>query len=278
MRAVSWARAAACCCGLAWLQPAARLRADLHKPVYLTLDTGHMGVAPLIAEVLNRQQVKVTFFAANETHAGRRRQPGRRTGRRGGRRGPPKATSSLRTPGTTSTGAPTCPAAPAMRFQHAALGGPGKGKDLTWTAAQYCAEISQSAKRLEEITGKKTLPLFRAPGGKTSPALLAAAKACGYEHVGWSPAGFLGDELPSEKYPNAQLLKKALRDIRPATSCWPTWASGRARTPGRRQGAGAADHRPEGARLLLCKTLREHPQYKDWIEAQPGPAPAKPAK
>ena len=36
------------------------------KPVYLTFDTGHMAVAPLIAEVLNRQHVKVTFFAANE--------------------------------------------------------------------------------------------------------------------------------------------------------------------------------------------------------------------
>ncbi|MEY2658330.1 MAG: hypothetical protein RLZZ395_2072, partial [Pseudomonadota bacterium] len=36
------------------------------KPVYLTFDTGHMGVAPLIAEVLQRHQVKVTFFAAHE--------------------------------------------------------------------------------------------------------------------------------------------------------------------------------------------------------------------
>ena len=41
------------------------------KPVYLTLDTGHMEVAPLVADVLARQQVKVTFFAANErTKAG----------------------------------------------------------------------------------------------------------------------------------------------------------------------------------------------------------------
>ena len=36
------------------------------KPVYLTFDTGHMGVAPLIADVLKREQVHVTFFAANE--------------------------------------------------------------------------------------------------------------------------------------------------------------------------------------------------------------------
>ena len=36
------------------------------KPVYLTFDTGHMAVAPLVADVLRRQQVKVTFFLADE--------------------------------------------------------------------------------------------------------------------------------------------------------------------------------------------------------------------
>ena len=36
------------------------------KPVYLTFDTGHMGVAPLVADVLARHHVKVTLFLANE--------------------------------------------------------------------------------------------------------------------------------------------------------------------------------------------------------------------
>jgi len=36
------------------------------KPVYLTLDTGHMGVADHVAEVLRRHKVPVTFFAADE--------------------------------------------------------------------------------------------------------------------------------------------------------------------------------------------------------------------
>jgi peptidoglycan/xylan/chitin deacetylase (PgdA/CDA1 family) len=67
---------------------------------------------------------------------------------------------------------------------------------------------------LKDMTGQPPLPLFRAPGGKTSPQLLAAARACGYIHVGWSDAGFLGDELSSEKFSNAALLRKALRDIR----------------------------------------------------------------
>ena len=33
-------------------------------------------------------------------------------------------------------------------------------------------------------------------------------------HVGWSDAGFLGDELPSDKFPNKALLQKALYNIR----------------------------------------------------------------
>ena len=36
------------------------------KPLYLTFDTGHMGVAPLVADVLKRHHVRVTFFAAHE--------------------------------------------------------------------------------------------------------------------------------------------------------------------------------------------------------------------
>ncbi|MDD5480305.1 polysaccharide deacetylase family protein, partial [Rhodoferax sp.] len=44
----------------------ARAQNDCKKPVYLTLDTGHMAVAPLMANILRRQSVRVTFFAANE--------------------------------------------------------------------------------------------------------------------------------------------------------------------------------------------------------------------
>jgi hypothetical protein len=82
------------------------------------------------------------------------------------------------------------------------------------SATQYCAELQRPADRLRAMTGQAMLPLFRAPGGKTSPALLRAAQACGWQHVGWAPAGFLGDELPSDKHPNAALLQKALAGIR----------------------------------------------------------------
>jgi peptidoglycan-N-acetylmuramic acid deacetylase len=70
--------------------------------------------------------------------------------------------------------------------------------------------------RLAQMSGQPNAmsALFRAPGGKTSPALLQAARQCGFSHVGWADAGFLGDELPSSAYPNAQLLQKALKNIR----------------------------------------------------------------
>ncbi len=64
------------------------------------------------------------------------------------------------------------------------------------------------------MTGAQLSPIFRAAGGKTSPALLMAAKQCGYSHVGWSPNGFLGDELPSDRYPNSKLLEQALKNIK----------------------------------------------------------------
>ena len=48
------------------LQVSAAGQNDCEKPLYLTWDTGHMEIAPMVAEVLQRQQVRVTFFAANE--------------------------------------------------------------------------------------------------------------------------------------------------------------------------------------------------------------------
>lgn len=186
------------------------------KPVYLTLDTGHMGVAPLMADVLKRQGVKVTFFIANEpTQTGgsslddqwapwwrERVAEGHAFG------------SHTWDHGYWRADLPAANGQPAkVRIQQTF--GPQAGQAVTWTAADYCAELNRPAERLKAMTGATLLPLFRAPGGKTSPGLLAAAKSCGYTHVGWSPAGFLGDELPSERYPNRQLLDKALRDVRP---------------------------------------------------------------
>ena len=189
-------RRALCLLALA-AAPLAQAQPACGKPVYLTFDTGHMGVAPLVAEVLNRQQVKVTFFAANE-----------KTQEGDGSLGSHwaawwKARAAEGHEFASHTWNHTywradLPGDP-PRFRVRATAGPDAGRDLTWTAAEYCAEIARAARRLEELTGRKPLPLFRAPGGKTSPRFLEATRACGWQHVGWSPAGFLGDELPSER-------------------------------------------------------------------------------
>ncbi len=232
-----------------------------------------MGVAPLMADILNRQQVKVTFFAANE-----RTQTG--DGSLGKDWAPWwKARAAEGHEFASHTFDHTYWRADlgSDQFRVRPSAGPAQGKDQVWSAAQYCAEIAKAASRLEEITGKKPLPLYRAPGGKTSPQLLAAAKACGYDHVGWSPAGFLGDELPSETWPNERLLQKALRDIRPGDILLAHLGIWSRRDP---WAPAVLEPLITGLkeRGFCFATLREHPRYKAWIaQSRPG-VPALPAK
>lgn len=184
------------------------------RPVYLTFDTGHMGVAPLIEAVLDRHQVKATFFLASE----------------------PTRPSGKRPAGTTLDDhwAPWWRALAAkghdfgshtwdhvvwqadlpdgqMAFRSTA--GNTRGPRITLGAADYCQQLSHSARRFEAMTGQRMRAIFRAPAGRTSPRLLQVARACGWQHVPWSPAGFLGDELSSDQYPNQVLLARALRQV-----------------------------------------------------------------
>jgi len=243
---------------------AAQSAAACARPLYLTFDTGHMAVAPLIAEVLSRQQVRVTFFGANErTQAG--------DGSLGNHWAPWwKARAAEGHEFASHTWdhvywRADLPGEP-MRFKVRASAGPAEGVEKTWTAAQYCEQIEQAAGRLREVTGKAPLPLFRAPGGKTSPRFLAATRACGWQHVGWSPAGFLGDELPSESAPNAALLAKALRDVRSGDILLAhlgIWS--------RKDPWAPAVLEPLIVGLkqkgFCFQTLREHPGLQDWIKA-----------
>lgn len=232
------------------------------KPVYLTFDTGHMDIAPLVADVLKRQQVKVTFFAAHErTRVG--------DGSLGGywapwwraraAEGHEFASHTLDHVYWRADVAGTEP-----RFRVRPSAGSLDGQVLTWSAAQYCEQIKAASSRLQELTGVPSLPLFRAPGGKTSPALLAAAQACGYKHVGWSPAGFLGDELPSEQFSNAVLLKKALRDIRPGNILMAHLGIWSRKDP---WAPTVLEPLIMGLkeRGFCFQTLSEHPAYKAWV-------------
>jgi peptidoglycan/xylan/chitin deacetylase (PgdA/CDA1 family) len=236
--------------------------AGCDKPLYLTFDTGHMEVAPLIADVLARQHVRVTFFAANErTKAG--------DGSLGNYWAPWwKARAAEGHEFASHTwdhvywrgdvaGTPG-------RFRIRASAGPDQGRELTWTGAQYCEEIDKASRRLQQLTGKKPLPLFRAPGGKTSTRLLQVAKSCGFEHVGWSPAGFLGDELPSETASNTALLGQALRDIRSGDILLAhlgIWSRKDAWAPAVLEPL-IAGLKEQG---FCFRTLSEHPAYREWI-------------
>ena len=180
------------------------------QPVYLTFDTGHMGVAPLVAEVLQRQQVPATFFLANE----RTLTQGSSLDDHWAPWWKARAAEGHLFASHTYDHLYWLADRPDGRFRMRPSAGPQAGQERVATAAEYCGELRRSATRFQTMTGQTMAPLFRAPGGKTSPALLAAARSCGYAHVGWAPAGFLGDELPSDRYPNARLLSRALRDIR----------------------------------------------------------------
>jgi peptidoglycan/xylan/chitin deacetylase (PgdA/CDA1 family) len=67
---------------------------------------------------------------------------------------------------------------------------------------------------MQAIAGLKVESWWRAPGGRAPAPAMRAAEQCGFRHVHWADAGFLGDELPSEKFPNDRLLAQALSRIR----------------------------------------------------------------
>jgi peptidoglycan/xylan/chitin deacetylase (PgdA/CDA1 family) len=178
--------------------------------VYLTFDTGSQSQAELIAATLKRHHVKATFFLANE-----------KTVRGDWSLDPSWADYwKARVAEGHAFGSHT--------FDHVywradeAQGrirvrpqfGAQAGKTVSWRPADYCEELRRVDTRFMELTGHHLDPLFRAPGGHTSPNVLAAARSCGYRHVGWAPAGFSGDETSSSAYPNAVLLQRVLGGLK----------------------------------------------------------------
>jgi peptidoglycan-N-acetylmuramic acid deacetylase len=178
--------------------------------IYLTFDTGSQSQAQLIADTLKKHNIKATFFMANE-----------KTVNGDYTLDPSWAPFWKRLLADGHAfGTHTFDHVywqrdlPNGKFSVKPQFGGNAGRLLTWTAPQYCAELNRVAERFHELTGGRIDHFWRAPGGKVSPALLAAGASCGYAHAGWSPAGFSGDELPSEKWPNALLLKRALNGLK----------------------------------------------------------------
>jgi len=251
---------------LAWTGHAASAGAvaidTCEKKVYLTFNTGDMENAPLVADILQRHHVRASFFASNM-----RTQTG--DGSLGNywapwwkaRAAEGHQFASLTydhvvwradLPGTTP------------RYRVRLTSGAFEGREFTYDGGKYCEQIAHAAQRLSDFTGKKSLPLFRAPGGSISPGLLGAARACGYAHVGWAATGALGDELPSEKFSNDALLQQALRDIRSGDILLATLGVSSRKDP---WAPAVLEPLIVGLRAqgFCFDTLRSHPGYKDWI-------------
>lgn len=175
--------------------------------LYLTIDTGWMSEATLIADTLAQHRIRATLFLADErTFRGdtcladawgdfwRARVSeghafGSHTMRHWYFRGDP-------TPDRVT-------------FQSY-----DRRQTTTLTQAEMCAELRAPEARLRAMTGRGFDPVWRAPGGRLTPNARRFGEACGFRHVGWSDAGFLGDELPSDRYSNALLLRRALANMR----------------------------------------------------------------
>jgi peptidoglycan/xylan/chitin deacetylase (PgdA/CDA1 family) len=50
------------------------------------------------------------------------------------------------------------------------------------TEESFCSELRRSAQAFQSMTGQPMVPLWRAPGGHTSPKTLAWAEQCGFKH------------------------------------------------------------------------------------------------
>jgi peptidoglycan/xylan/chitin deacetylase (PgdA/CDA1 family) len=189
---------------------AAPSAAQCKGTIYLTFDTGSQSQADLVARILNKHHVKATFFMANE-----------KTVRDDYSLDPSWAPYwKARVAEGHAFGTHTFDHVYVQRdlpdgsMEIKPQFGPNAGKRMRWTAQQYCEELKRVETRFHELTGARLDPFWRAPGGRLTPNLRAAGKACGYAHVGWAPAGFSGDELPSEKWSNQALLKRALNGLK----------------------------------------------------------------
>jgi len=179
---------------------------DCKGVVYLTFDTGGMHYAEHIARALDEENIKATFFLANE-----------RTFRGDYALDPSWDGYWKRLADAGHAFGNHTWSHYALRRDAgdtiAALGG---GKEITLNQKQFCEELKKVDAAHQRATGRRLAGIWRAPGrGPTSQSIRWAA-GCGYPlYAGWSEAGFIGDELPSEQYPNSVLLERALKNIRP---------------------------------------------------------------
>lgn len=231
--------------------------AACRQTAYLTFDTGSMRHAELIAQILARHGVRATFFLASEKtpRGDRSLDDGWRDYWRA------RAAEGHAFGSHTYDHVYFRRALPGARVEVRPQFGAEAGRTLRWDARQVCTELDRVDARFRELTGRALDPFWRAPGGKAPVAAMDAARACGYAHVYWAPAGFLGDELPSERYPNDKLLAQALARVRDGDILMAhlgIWSRTDPFAP-------MVDPLIAGlkARGFCFATLREHPAYRD---------------
>ncbi|MBU6468327.1 MAG: polysaccharide deacetylase family protein [Betaproteobacteria bacterium] len=176
------------------------------KTVYLTFDSGNMVSAERIADILKRQHILATFFVTNKPTF----------------RGDHTLDDSwrefwlARVKEGHQFGSHTWRHA---YFREDLADGTllyvsASGERYHLTQADLCEELESVNRRFYTLTQHPMSHLWRAPGGHVTARTNRYAKACGFSKaVGWSKAGFLGDELPSERYSNPFLLQRALAHI-----------------------------------------------------------------
>ena len=176
--------------------------------LYLTIDTGWGREAEQIAEILKRRSIRATLFVAQEpTHRGDKSlDPGWAAfWRARAAEGHVFASHTDRHWYFRGDPAPGI-----VRF----VSYDKKNEDRLDQAA-LCRELSAPIERLRTaVPDAVVLPLWRAPGGITTPNALRMAESCGLRHQGWTQNGFLGDELNSDAHPNASLRDRVLRSVR----------------------------------------------------------------
>jgi peptidoglycan/xylan/chitin deacetylase (PgdA/CDA1 family) len=180
--------------------------AECKGTLHLTFDTGTMSQADLIARTLKEENVQATFFLANEPTA------------RGDHSLDPSWAGYWRNLVADGHSFGNHTWSHYYRWRDVADGKvqavDDHGKTVTLDRAQFCAELKKVDDAFHRDTGRHLAGLWRAPGGRPTQQTVRWAASCGYPlHAQWDDAGFIGDELPSDKHPNEQLLQRALKNI-----------------------------------------------------------------
>ena len=228
------------------------------NPVYLMVDPASMDFAPRIADVLQREQVKVSFLVSNHRTANGEGSLGNLWGGWWKHVADQGHEFVSHTYDHVAWRGDLPGYRPAFRMKPAA--GALEGREFTFEPPKLCEQIEHAARRVEDFTGKKSLPLFSLPGGLTSPKLLDSASACGYAHVGVARGRTLASGLQ---------LKTVLQDVRSGDVLLADLHTANATEP---WAVSNLEPLIRGLkeRGLCFESLRKHPGLKGWIETHGG--------